>query len=170
MASKCRQNYHEESEASINKQINIELNAHYQYLALASYYDRDDVALKGFAHFFKHSAEEEHEHAEKFMKYQNLRGGRVVLSAINRPAQTEWATPLAAIEFALNLEKQVNQSLLDLHKVASGHNDSHLSDYLEEHFLEEQVESINKLAKHHTNLVRVGDGLGVYLYDKEMQS
>jgi ferritin heavy chain len=67
------------------------------------------VALKGFAHFFKHSAEEEHEHAEKFMTYQNLRGGRVVLSAINRPAQTEWATPLAAIEFALNLEKQVNQ-------------------------------------------------------------
>ncbi len=36
MASKCRQNYHEESEASINKQINIELNAHYQYLALVS--------------------------------------------------------------------------------------------------------------------------------------
>lgn len=34
MASKVRQNYHEESEASINKQINIELNAHYQYMAL----------------------------------------------------------------------------------------------------------------------------------------
>ena len=84
MASKCRQNYHEESEASINKQINIELNAHYQYLALSSYYDRDDVALKGFSKFFKHSAEEEHEHAEKLMKYQNLRGGRVVLTAINR--------------------------------------------------------------------------------------
>jgi ferritin len=43
------------------------------------------------------------------MKYQNLRGGRVVLTAINRPAHQEWATPLAAIEFALNLEKQVNQ-------------------------------------------------------------
>jgi ferritin heavy chain len=61
------------------------------------------------------------------------------------------------------------QSLLDLHKVASGHNDAHLTNYLEEHFLDEQVESINKLAKHHTNLVRVGDGLGVFLYDKELQ-
>ena len=60
------------------------------------------------------------------------------------------------------------QSLLDLHKVASGHNDAHLTNYLEEHFLDEQVESINKLAKHHTNLVRVGDGLGVFLYDKEL--
>jgi hypothetical protein len=45
------------------------------------------------------------------MKYQNLRGGRVVFSAINRPAQQEWATPLVAIEFVLNLEKQVNQVL-----------------------------------------------------------
>nr|ABK91580.1 ferritin 3-like protein [Daphnia pulex] len=170
MASKVRQNYHEESEACINKQINIELNAHYQYMALASYYDRDDVALKGFAKFFKESSEEEHEHAEKLMKYQNLRGGRVVFSAINRPAQQEWATPLVAIEFVLNLEKQVNQSLLDLHKVASSHEDPHLTNYLEEHFLDEQVESINKLAKHHTNLVRVGDGLGVFLYDKELQS
>lgn len=34
MVGKGRHNYHEEAEASINKQINIELNAHYQYLAL----------------------------------------------------------------------------------------------------------------------------------------
>lgn len=33
---KVRQNYHEESEATINKQINIELSAHYQYLAMVS--------------------------------------------------------------------------------------------------------------------------------------
>lgn len=36
MVSKCRQNYHEETEALVNKQINIELNAFYQYLALVS--------------------------------------------------------------------------------------------------------------------------------------
>ena len=43
------------------------------------------------------------------MKYQNLRGGKVVFSAINRPPQQEWSTPLVAFEFVLNLEKQVNQ-------------------------------------------------------------
>ena len=37
MVSKCRQNYHEESEALVNKQINMELSAHYQYLALVSF-------------------------------------------------------------------------------------------------------------------------------------
>ena len=36
MSSKCRQNYHEESEALVNRQINVELNAYYQYLALVS--------------------------------------------------------------------------------------------------------------------------------------
>jgi ferritin heavy chain len=36
------------------------------------------VALPGFAHFFKEMSEEEHEHARDLMKYQNMRGGRVV--------------------------------------------------------------------------------------------
>lgn len=34
MASKCRQNYHEECEAAINKQINMELHACIVYMAL----------------------------------------------------------------------------------------------------------------------------------------
>ena len=62
------------------------------------------------------------------------------------------------------------QSLLDLHKVASERNDPHLTNYLEDKFLDEQVEAINKIAKMHTNLVRVGDGLGVFVFDKELQS
>ncbi len=36
MTSKCRQNYHEETEALVNKQINIEQSLYYQYLALVS--------------------------------------------------------------------------------------------------------------------------------------
>jgi len=49
----------------------------------AWYFDRDDVALKGFHKFFKKSSEEEREHAEKMMKYQNSRGGRLVLQPID---------------------------------------------------------------------------------------
>ena len=37
MSSKCRQNYHEDFEALVNQQINIELKAYYQYLALVSW-------------------------------------------------------------------------------------------------------------------------------------
>ena len=46
------------------------------------YFDRDDVALPGFASFFKKASDEEREHAEKLMKFQNQRGGRVVLQDI----------------------------------------------------------------------------------------
>jgi ferritin heavy chain len=56
-----------------------------------------------------------------------------------------------------------------MHKVAGAQNDAHLTNYLEGEFLEEQVESINKIAKMHTNLLRVGDGLGVYIFDKDLQ-
>lgn len=44
--------------------------------------DRDDVALDNFASYFRKASEEEREHAEKLMKYQNQRGGRIVLKAI----------------------------------------------------------------------------------------
>lgn len=61
------------------------------------------------------------------------------------------------------------QALMDLHKVASNHNDSHLTNFLEEEFLKEQADSINQIAKHVTNLQRVGDGVGVFIFDKELQ-
>ena len=40
------------------------------------------MALPGFAKYFKDASDEEREHAEKFMKYQNKRGGRIVLQDI----------------------------------------------------------------------------------------
>eukprot|EP00493_Phyllostaurus_siculus_P016533 UN16781 len=116
MASQARQNYHEESEAGVNKQINLELYASYVYHSMAFHFDRDDVALKGFHKFFKKASEEEREHGEKLMKFQNQRGGRVVLQPIQKPEKDEWGSGLEAMQAALELEKHVNQALLDLHK------------------------------------------------------
>lgn len=48
----------------------------------AFYFDRDDVALPGFSKFFSENSKEEREHAEKLMKFQNKRGGRIVLQDI----------------------------------------------------------------------------------------
>merc|ERR1711860_464858 len=142
MGSQCRQNYHSESEASINRQINMELYASYTYQSMSMYFDRDDVALPGFAKFFKKSSDEERDH-------------------------DEWGTGLQAMQVALQLEKSVNQSLLDLHQVASTHNDAQLTDFLEGNYLEEQVEAIKEIGGHITQLKRVGPGLGEYTYDKE---
>jgi len=48
----------------------------------AWYFNRADVALPGFHRFFSDSSKEEREHAEKMMKYQNDRGGIIILQPI----------------------------------------------------------------------------------------
>ncbi|CAN0270575.1 unnamed protein product [Lampetra planeri] len=169
MTSQIRQNFSQEVEAAINRQVNQELYASYVYLSLASYFDRDDVALKHFHKFFKDLSHEEREHAEKLLEYQNKRGGRAVLQDIKKPERDEWGSGLEAMQFALQLEKTVNQALLDLHALASEKKDPQLCDFLESKFLEEQVESIKQLGDHVTNLKRLGvpqSGMGEYLFDK----
>jgi ferritin heavy chain len=162
-----RYNYHEDCEGLVNRQINLELYASYTYLAMAHYYDRHDVALKGHHKYFKKMAEEENEHAQKFMEYQNKRGGTVVLMDIKKPAQESWASPIEAHQMALQLEKDVYQALLELHAVATKNTDPHLTSYVEDEFLEEQVKSIMRYGCYITNLKRVGPGLGEYIFDKE---
>merc|ERR1712113_643816 len=114
----------------------MELYASYVYMSMAYYFDRDDVAYSGFSSFFKKNSDEERDHGEKFIQYQNRRGGKVVFQDIAKPTTMEWGTPLEAMEAALELEKTVNQSLLDMHKAADG--DAHLCDFLEANFLDEQ--------------------------------
>lgn len=99
------------------------------------------------------------------------------------------------MQCALQLEKKVNQALLDLHKLASDHVDPHVSwrkqynfekyyffmeililwfslqlcDFLESHYLNEQVEAIKKLGDYITNLSRMdaqNNKMAEYLFDK----
>jgi len=165
--SNCRQNYAPECEAGVNKQINMELYASYVYNSMAFYFDRDDVALPGFSAYFKKSSQEEHEHAQKFMTFQNKRGGRIVLKDVKKPEKEEWGSGLDAMKAALELEKQVNQSIMDLHALAGSKGDNHMTQYLDE-FLEEQVNGIKEIADHVTRLTRAGPGLGEHLYDKDL--
>merc|ERR1712133_350403 len=97
-------------------------------------------------------------------------GGRVVFQDIAKPTTMEWGTPLEAMEAALELEKTVNQSLLDLHKEAGDKGDGHLCDFLESEYLNEQVEGIKAIGDLITKMKRAGDGLGLHLIDKEMGS
>lgn len=132
MSSQARQNFHEDCEAAINRQINLELYASYVYLSMvifffenaflrrklcnffipvlkAYYFDRDDVALPGMHWYFKHSSDEEREHAMKLLKYLNKRGGRIVLQDIKNPETPCEYTAAEAMEKALELEKKVNE-------------------------------------------------------------
>ncbi|XP_006291623.2 ferritin-3, chloroplastic [Capsella rubella] len=170
--SLARHLYSSECEAAVNEQINVEYNVSYVYHALYAYFDRDNVALKGLAKFFKDSSVEEREHAELLMEYQNKRGGRVKLQPMVLP-QSEFDHPekgdaLYAMELALSLEKLVNEKLLNLHSVASKNDDVQLADFIESVFLNEQVEAIKKISEYVSQLRRLGKGHGTWHFDQEL--
>ncbi|XP_075855454.1 ferritin heavy chain-like [Microcebus murinus] len=167
--SQVRQNYHPDCEAAINSHINLELQTSYLYLSMAFYFDRDDVALKHFSRYFLHQSNEEKERAEKLMGLQNQRGGRICLYDVRKPDRDDWGGGLQAMEWAFHLEKSVNQSLLELHRLATIKGDAQLCDFLESHYLHEQVKTIKELGGYLTNLrkIRARDaGLAEYLFDK----
>merc|ERR1711971_239021 len=58
------------------------------------------------------------QHGMKLMAYQSKRGGRCVFQDIAKPVSMEWGSCLEAMEAALELEKMVNQSLLEITKAA----------------------------------------------------
>ncbi|NWI33792.1 FRIH protein, partial [Sula dactylatra] len=140
------------------------------------YFERDDVALPRLGHFFLKQSHEEREHAEGLLRFQTRRGGRVLLNDVKKPERDAWGSALEAVEAALQLEKSVNQALLDLHRLASEKGDPHLCDFLESHYLDEQVKAIKVLGDHITNLRRLArgagepggapSGLGEYLFDR----
>ncbi|KAL4658312.1 ferritin, middle subunit [Arapaima gigas] len=174
--SQIRQNYHRDCEVAVNRMINIEFFASYTYLSMACYFNQDDVALPGFSHF-KENSEEECECAQKLMSFQNKRGICIFLQDIKmggyggttKPEWDKWGTGLEAMQSALQLEKNVNQALLDLHKVATERADPNLCDFLEAHYLNEKVEAIKKLGDHITNLSKMDTGnnrMAEYLFDK----
>lgn len=68
------------------------------------------------------------------------------------------------------MEKDVNQSLLNLSKVSCQNDDPELEDFISSEFLHEQVKDIKFAADMITQLnLAGGSGLGLYLFDKQLQ-
>ncbi|GIY74828.1 soma ferritin [Caerostris darwini] len=118
----------------------------------AYYFDRDDVALPGFNEHFRNQSLEEKGHAEMLMKYQNKRGGRILLTDIDKPELDDWKTSMEALKAALALEMAVNKELLDLRQLALDHNDPQMCDFLDSGLLRKQLEEIKELGDFITNL------------------
>ena len=175
----CRlNNWTQACEDAVNRQINVEYNASYQYHLMWSYFDRSDVGLKNIAEYFKKASLEEREHAHKLMEYQNLRGGRVVLTNVEagnldylnnkKPGSSNL---LVSFQKALEMEQSVYNSLLEVHKTGESENDPQFTDFIEGEFLGEQVEALNEVAKHVTQLQLIGDdGHGVWNFDQEFEN
>ena len=172
--SYARVDFHPECEAAVNEQINIEYNVSYVYHSLYAYFSRDNVALPGIAAYFKQESLEERSHAELLMDFQTLRGGRVALRAII-PPETEFSHPekgdaLYAFELSLSLEKLNFQKLRQLHGIADAHGDAQMADFIEGDLLADQAASVKAVAEKVAQLRRVGKGLGVFEFDRQLQA
>ncbi|XP_072755817.1 soma ferritin-like [Anoplolepis gracilipes] len=162
-------NFHDETEAIINEQINVELKAFYYYLSMAAYFGRVDVALPGCESFFMQMHHEEHKHALRFVDYLKMRGGKVHLCNILPPDDQDWKCPLHAFKTALQLEIQVSKKLIAVNAIAEKHGDLNASDFIITGFMEDQMKSINELGKLVTVLSGIGDqALARFMFDKEL--
>ncbi|KAJ8956756.1 hypothetical protein NQ314_006630 [Rhamnusium bicolor] len=167
----------------INKmraQIEEELKAAMQYMAMGAHFSKDTVNRPGFAKLFFDAASEEREHAIKLISYLLMRGELTskVSSLIKRnliPKTTSWANGVSALKDALRLEATVTKKIRDVIKVcednSAHYNDYHLVDYLTGDFLEEQYHGQRDLAGKVSTLEKLMEQhgeLGEFLFDKKL--
>ncbi len=89
---------------ALNGQINAEFYSAYLYLSMSAQFA--ELGMAGGQNWMHVQFQEELFHTQKFVDYVIQRGGRVLLTAIDKPEQ-EWATPLAMFEHALAHEGKV---------------------------------------------------------------
>ncbi len=127
--------------AAINEQIGNEFGASLQYVAIAAYFAAD--ALPQLAqHFFK-QADEEDEHALRFINYVVDVGGRVVIPAIGAP-QSQFQSAEEAIKLSLDQEIKVTHQINALVELARTENDYITINFLQ-WFLAEQLEEVSSM-------------------------
>ena len=155
----------EKMQTALNAQINAEFHASYLYLAMAAYFEYEN--LPGFANWMHVQSDEERMHAMKFYGFVNDRNGRVLLRAIDQP-KTEWAAPLEVFEAAFAHESKVTGMINNLVDLAMSERD-HASNSFLQWFVDEQVEELQVVDAVIQDLKRVGDSpQGLFLLDREL--
>lgn len=171
MTSHCRKNnWSDNLESLLNQQINMELYAAHVYLALSSYFKSDSIEYPGMVKFFKENQNEEREHTDKFIEYQNIRGGMVIIDTIQKPNfnfnNNSESILLQAMKYTLELEQSVYDNILTISKHSDM--DPAFSDYLDD-FLKEQLESQYNIGRLIKQLEHIdNDGYGLWSFDQNL--
>ena len=127
--------------AAFNAQIGHEFGASMQYISIASYFQRSHLTL--LAKLFFKQAEEEREHAMKFVKYLLDTKGELKIPAIAAPAPA-FPSADAAVAAALKWEQEVTQQITALMEQAVKDNDYLAQSFLQ-WFIDEQLEEVVKM-------------------------
>ena len=150
---------------ALNEQMKNEFFSAYLYMAMAGYFQSED--LPGMASWMRVQALEEMIHGERFFNFLCDAAGRTELRPIEGP-RNEFGSPLEVFEFGLEHEKFVTSrigQLMDL----SREERNHAAEVMLNWFVTEQVEEESSFALVIRKLKRVeGDGRGLLMVDQEL--
>jgi bacterioferritin B len=122
--------------AAFNEQIGRELGASNLYVSIATHFDAE--ALPRLSSFFYRQAEEEREHAMRFVKFIMDVDGRVRIPAVSAP-QHDFAGAEEAVTKALDSERAVSKAIFALARLADEEHDYFARRFLD-WFIDEQRE------------------------------
>src|SRR4026209_1084672 len=100
---------------AINIQINSELSAWYQYLAMSAFCEREKFTVA--ARWLKQQSIEEYQHGMKLFSFVLARNGIVELTTIEQPVR-EFDSFGEVFERALQQEERVTQQINSLYELA----------------------------------------------------
>lgn len=150
---------------AFNDQITIELASSMAYLQMSAYFDSEN--LVGMASWMKMQAEEEKNHAHRFMRFVLDRGNSVELGAIEAPT-AGFAGVEEVFETSLAQEQAVTKSIHDLYRLANDQGDLASFPFLQTFIAEQNEEE----AMVETILERVrlagGESSATLLLDSEL--
>src|SRR3990172_7755931 len=126
---------------AINTQIGHEFGASLQYVSIAAYFGNE--SLPELSKFFHVQANEERDHALKFVKYLVDAGARVVIPAVPAPRtgfkNADEALKLS-VDWEMTVTKQIN-ALVDLARAEKDHTTENFLRW----FVTEQLEEVSSM-------------------------
>jgi ferritin len=126
---------------AFNEQIGHEFGASMQYVSIAAHFSRYNLTL--LSKLFLAQADEEKEHAMKFVKYLLDTKGELRIPAIPAPVAS-FPSAEAAVKAALEWEEEVTRQITALMDLATKHNDYLAQSFLQ-WFIDEQLEEVVKM-------------------------
>ena len=125
----------------LNEQIGNEFGASLQYVAIAAHFDRE--GLPALARHFYRQANEEREHAMRFVKYVVDADGSLKIPAV--PAcQCDFDSAEQAVRLSLDWEMTVTKQINDLVDLSIREKD-HMSKNFLDWFVKEQLEEVSSM-------------------------
>ena len=126
---------------AFNDQIGHEFGASMQYVSIAAHFQQRNLQL--LAKLFFKQADEEKEHAMKFVKYLLDTKAELKIPAIPAPTAT-FASAEAAVAAALTWEQEVTRQITALMDLAIKQEDYLAQSFLQ-WFIDEQLEEVVKM-------------------------